>query len=353
MQNDIKLLDIMLRDQHVQKGLYHPGPYWKSYVSRTTKAIRSDGLENFRSNVLIGKGYADVVPIHALEASVLDSYKMRLYKQIIELPFFKRYFVDPYIKFNELQFKRAQQYKDLYYTNVLADWFTQFSKKYRLPDTLVCNPQEIISINNYKIGHSYLTSFLSIYNLSKVIDFSKVESVFEIGGGFGAFAHTLLHCFPNIKKYLYLDIPPMLYVGTQYLKHFFKDMVIDYSETRSSNSIHFSSSKLREIIAVCPWQIEKVNVNIDFFWNSASFQEMTKEMVINYTQHIERMLKNNDSKLCLYAYKRGNPERILLPKELCQTIENNTFFEFKELEPEVEILSYTSADGHYFLGQFK
>lgn len=345
MQDDLKLLDMMVKDQLNQRDMYRPGPYWKRYSSRITKAIHADGLQDFRSNSRIGKGYTDTVLMNPFDLSALDSLKSKVYKRIVEFPSFKRHFVNPYIRHIEKRFQQTQKYKDSYYTNMLGDWFSQFSKKYSLPDTLIEKPQDTISIHNYRIGMNYLTSFLRIHNYSKIVDFSKVKSVFEIGGGFGAFCHTLLQLFPNIRKYLYLDIPPILYVSTQYLKHLYKDEIIDYRQTRDLNSIHFSSNDTREIIAICPWQIEKTEANIDLFWNSASFQEMTKGMVINYTRHIGRMLRGNDSKLCLYVYKGGRPEKTLLPKELLGIIENNISVVFKELKPEVEI-----RDAHYFLG---
>lgn len=349
MQDDTKLLNMMLEDQFNQKGLYHPGPYWEVYSSRTEKAIRADGLQNFRANSRIGKGYADTILMNPFDLSSLDSWKSKIYKKFIRLPLFKRYFIDPYVKHNEWHFQQTQRYKDLYYTNILGNWFSHFSKQYNtLPDTLVGNPQDKISIDNYRIGRSYLDSFLRIYNYSKVIDFSNVRSVFEIGGGFGAFAHTLLHLYPNIKKYIYLDIPPILYVGTQYLKHFYEDEVIDYLQTRELDSINFSPNNQREIIAICPWEIEKIEANVDLFWNSASFQEMTQDMVLNYSQHIEHMLIAYESKLCLYVYKSGKPEKTLMPKDVLRIIENNTSIVFKEFEPELEIIN-----AHYFVGHKK
>lgn len=348
MQDDIELLYIMLKDQLNQKGLYHPGPYWKGYSSRIAKAIGSEGLQNFRNNSRIGKGYADTVVMNPFDLSSLDSWKSKIYKGIIQLPFFSRRFIDPFVQLNERHFRQTQHYKNLYYTTIHGDWFSQFSKQHHLPDTLIGNPQNRISINNYEMGESYLASFIRVYNYSKFVDFNKVRSIVEIGGGFGSFAHTLLHLYPNIKKYIYLDIPPILYVGTQYLKHFYEDEVMDYRRTRKLKNINFSSNDEREIIAICPWEIEKIDANIDLFWNSASFQEMTHDMVLNYSHHINRMLIGSESKLCLYVYKSGKPENTLMPKKLLEIVENNTRVVFDEFEPELEI-----TNAHYFLGSKK
>jgi len=103
MQNDVELLDIMLKDQLNQKDLYHPSPYWKGYSSRTAKAIRSDGLQNFRTNSRIGKGYADTVLMNPFDRSSLDSWMSKIIKSIIQLPFFSRRFIDPFVKLIKMQ----------------------------------------------------------------------------------------------------------------------------------------------------------------------------------------------------------------------------------------------------------
>ena len=60
-----------------------------------------------------------------------------------------------------------------------------------------------------------------IEKLSKSFNFKNINNFFEIGGGFGANVHFLITNFPNIKKILYLDAVPNIYVGTKYLEHHF------------------------------------------------------------------------------------------------------------------------------------
>jgi putative sugar O-methyltransferase len=206
-------------------------------------------------------------------------------RQSKRLPVFKN-LIKRYDRINRKHIDQIQHYKSLYFSSILGNWFSGLLNKYDLPDTLAGHPQQTLSINTIKIGEVYLRVFAWIDEYSKVIDFSKVRTVAEIGGGFGAFAHTILQWFPNIRKYLYLDIPPTLYVGTQYLKHFYGKDVIDYTATRKLDTIRFSTDDNREILAICPWQIEKVEDSFDFFWNSSSFQEMPKDVVSNYANNI-------------------------------------------------------------------
>jgi len=353
IKNDLELLDVMLRDQSKQLEHYRPGLYWEDYSSRMIKAVRSDGLEDFRSNVRIGKGFVDAVLMDPFDLSSPDSWKSKLQGKIVRNYFLRKYLIDHYVYLNNHLFKSlTQKYQNLYYTNMLSDWFSEFSTKYNLPDTLVGNPQDTVSISNHKMGRMYLSMYSRIHNYSKVVDFSQVKVVFEIGGGFGAFAHTLLHIFPNIRKYIYLDLPSTLYVATQYLKHFFGNEVTDYRETKNLDRILFSSNNEREILSVCPWQIEKIDADVDLFWNSASFQEMPKATVVNYLQYVERLLKNGKQpKFCLFLYSDGKQGKKIEIEDAVEICSENTSFKFEEVEPEIKI--DLSESTYCFVGKHK
>ena len=124
--------------------------------------------------------------------------------------------------------------------------------------------------------------------LSELYNFKNIKSFFEIGGGFGANIHFLITNFPNIKKIIYLDIVPNIYVGTEYLRYHFKDKVKDYLEIKNLNEIKFSNTNDLEILCIPPWLIEKLNIEIDHFHNAASFVEMTNETIENYAKFIKK-----------------------------------------------------------------
>jgi len=124
------------------------------------------------------------------------------------------------------------------------------------------------------------------------VDLTKVKIVFEIGG-VGSNAHSLMSLYPNIKKYIYLDVAPMLYAGTQYLKHFYPREVKDYCATKNLKSISKEDNDEREIICIAPWQIEKLDGEIDLFWNASSFQEIPVIYLENYAKHMIRLARNN------------------------------------------------------------
>ena len=340
--DDIELLDLMLIDSNNQTSLYRPGPYWEGYCARITNAIRYYGLKNFRSNSLITNGYVEALPISPFDLPAPNSWKEKIKRKVAQSRILKRYLFYPYhwlfiLKYVDSLIYQYQRYKNFYYEHKLASWYSKFSTLYNFPNTLVGNPNAFskISINNEEIGSEYINAFIDVHNFSKVIDFSKINSVFEIGCGFGAFAHTLLHLYPNIKKYIYLDIPPILYVGTQYLKYFYGEKVRDYRQMRKLDRINFSTSDDREIIAICPWQIEKIEADIDFFWNSYSFQEMTSDILVNYMKNFKSIL-NKNSKIGLRTYTEVNSKTIS-PEDLKNTIQKNTSFNLDELKADISI----------------
>jgi hypothetical protein len=156
----------------------------------------------------------------------------------------------------------------------------------------------------------------------------------EIGGGFGVWPHLIMSIYPNVRKIAYIDIPPMIYVGTQYLRHSFGDIVKDYRETRESGLTKFQNNDSREILCLCPWQIEKLAIETNIFWNASSFSEMTPEIVRNYATHVGRNLSNADSNICLVLNKLRPTANgsTAMPDQIVAGFGNS--FEFKEFEVE-------------------
>ena len=102
--------------------------------------------------------------------------------------------------------------------NILKNFFL----KYQDFNTLIGNPRDIIKYEDIIIGSYYVSPIINQKIILEEFERKNYNSFFEIGGGFGANAHTLLSTIPQLKKYIYMDIPPVLYIGTQFLKHLFQ-----------------------------------------------------------------------------------------------------------------------------------
>tara|TARA_B100000809_G_C14790244_1_gene406373 strand:- start:26 stop:628 length:603 start_codon:yes stop_codon:yes gene_type:complete len=154
------------------------------------------------------------------------------------------------------------------------------------------------------VSWPYLGTYARISNFCDVRDFSEFKTILVIGGGFGYEVHTLLSFFPSITKCITVDIPPYLYVQTQYLKAIYGESVVDYADVAARPGIiSMSSADKREILAIAPWQLDRIDASVDLLWNSCSFVEMTVPQVKNYASVAERLLRTSaQPTVCIVSY---------------------------------------------------
>jgi putative sugar O-methyltransferase len=154
--------------------------------------------------------------------------------------------------------------------------------------------------------------------MNSQVNLREVSSFIEIGGGFGVNVDLQLQLFPNIRKVLYIDIAPNLYVGTQYLKSRYGTSVIDFKSTRNSDAIRFKEDESLEIYCILPMQIELVQMKFDLFHNAHSFVEMSWETVVNYGIQVKRLLKDT-GRVYLVTYD-GFDDSTIPPEELVKLL---------------------------------
>jgi hypothetical protein len=139
-----------------------------------------------------------------------------------------------------------------------------------------------------------------------------------------------------------LDIPPNLYVGTQYLKSYYGKCVKTYSETSKLEKIEFGSGDELEIICIAPHQIAHLAVDVDIFQNSHSFVEMSPEIVKNYAKHIDRMTHHNKGSIGLVSYDGGN-DSTLKPDDL------PSYFSREFMRYEEQTLWHNDRTSYYYV----
>ncbi len=319
----------MLEDLPEQRELYRPGPYWQGYARRIAQAIREEGLARFRSSPRIGRGYADVFA-DAPFSSADPGWRSSLFEASRAVPG-GRALVAAIERRIARRNREAHAAKQRRLVEALDGWFSGFAAQHALPDTCVGEPQRRIPFAAGEIGELYLRAFAWISECSRQVDLGRVQTVLEIGGGFGAMAHALLHLLPNIRTYVYLDIPPLLYVGTQYLKRFHGERVVDYLATRALERIDLAPAATRRIFAICPWQLERITGTIDFCWNSSSFQEMPAAVVAYYASQIGRLLAA-DGRVGFYVYLGGGARTTLRPEAIIGALRAHAGLDIERIE---------------------
>ena len=194
-------------------------------------------------------------------------------------------------------------------------------------------------IDKKEYSMTYLDMCDRINNIKNFINFNDIESYLEIGGGFGVNIDILLQNFKNIKKVFYIDIVPNLFIGTEYLKKKYGSAVKDYTEIKKKDLISFENNNNLEIICIPPWKMENITSKVDTFHNSASFQEMTKDQVINYRRILKKILKKES--ISLIFYKGWEKNNTLSPSAVNEIFDNKLKFqEFNNLDQKNSELVY-------------
>lgn len=275
------LLAAMVEDQENRDDIYRAGDFWRQLNAASIRDIAKLGIHNFRGKSSgIGWGFTDCT-------------------------------------FYETESLAPRQEAILRDTRTHA-----LLSKYAMPDTMLGGCVNFVQIGGRRIASHYLNLLEQHDRVSHV--YKAARSMFEIGGGFGANIHIALENHPRLRKVLYLDIPPNLYIGTQYLKAFYGSAVRDYLDTRHLPSIRFSDDDRLEIICIAPWQIERVKASLDLFHNAHSFVEMPRPTVANYAKHVMRLLKPSGA-IVLLTYDCFDLSTTFHPEELPTFFPSRTF----------------------------
>lgn len=317
------LLNELIKDEKkIDKTLYSSGPYWNYKNSRTIIEIKKKGLGDFRGiSTGIGSSFADNL---ILDTRNEYNIKGRIIGKIFSLPILNKIFNDQ-LKVTQTHINRFINYQAIAYKN--NENVQNLIAKYQFKNTTDFGCLQLFEYLNRKYSCIYMEMADRINNLSETFNFKNIKSFFEIGGGFGANIHFLVQNFPNIKKILYLDSVPNIYVGTEYLKHHFGEKVKNYLELKKLDKISFQKNDDLEILCIPPWLIEKVHTEIDHFHNAASFVEMPKIVINNYVKFIKKF---KSKEISLISYEGFDPKTTFNPEKLNEFFDNKLKVSWKK-----------------------
>ena len=302
IENDINLLNLIYRDSKKLKKIYRPGPYWMNQTKNSLIEIKKNGLNNFRGDkngATHCYGDAAIVDTRSLYNVGLRKILKWIYKDLY--PFKNLY--NTQVKYTKNYFNQWMYFFNNYLIHNKR--VTELLEKYEINfETNRGGCLRYFSHNNKNISHSYLYLLDTIDRIDKKNPIKSNDTFFEIGGGFGINVHILVELF-DVKKIIYLDIAPNIYVASQYLKSFYGDKVKCYKNNRDQK-IEFSNNNELEIFCILPNQIENIVSKVDHFHNAHSFVEMTYDIVENYSKFINKLLKKNKGFISLESYQTNN-----------------------------------------------
>jgi putative sugar O-methyltransferase len=320
--DDEALLALMLSDAARQPELYQPGPYWWRKTKNTTDQIRRQGIGDFRGmSSTIGLSFTDST--HLDVRHDLSGGMRSLVRAILNSVFpFNRVFAA------QIALTRAHEAEARRLRGIVLGAHQRVGElitRYRVPTSLLGGCLNHVDVGGRRIATHYLNVLHQHDVIAESCRFSDVTSILEIGGGFGAHVHCLIENYPKLRKIVYLDIPPNLYIGTQYLRAFYGASVIDYRQTRDRRAISFSDNDALEILAIAPWQIERLRLGIDVFYNAHSFVEMPAAVIANYARHVAALPGFERTRVVLLTYDNFDPRTTLAPERLPGFFPTKTF----------------------------
>ena len=333
IENNIDLMK-QIHSESLRAGLlYQPGSYWRTKTRNAVSEIKSKGLVDFRGFHNGAAASFGDNPSVDFRDQINSSIRNILFGRFIDLikPF--RMAFDEASGLAQIQFEVGLAYKNQFRLN--DDKIVDLIYKYKHLETLLGNPVDVITTqDNFQFSNHYLDLIYSQQNFDDYARFNEAHCFMEIGGGFGANVHILVERFPNIKKILYVDISPNLYVAIQYLKAFYGKSV-RYVSPSDTSRIEFSKTDELEIICILPSSIEFTRASVDIFWNAHSFVEMPKEVVANYVRHVLRLQSKKGMRICLLSYEYFDSNTTFDPRSL------SDFFEIDFVVSSVSTLSPT------------
>jgi hypothetical protein len=256
----------MLTDMERVDSVYQPTRFWRRAITDIRSDIELFGIENFYAHPTAATHYAPEHPHPSLEE----------------------------------QLRTVQRHDSDCHPN-LRDYSQSMFGRPSNPYVVEGRHYSATSLN-YLRGLTFLKKHLPT---------DGIETVIEIGGGFGALGEILLQ--GGVKRYINIDIPPVAAVSTAYLASQFE--TLDYSQTREMETIPLDGDW--QAMVLCPWQLPRVTGRADLGVNYISFQEMEPQVVENYATHLARLcpgpllLRNS-------AQGKSNVERVTTREDYFQ-----------------------------------
>ncbi len=296
LDDDLDLLDSMIQDQKKADELYRPTNYWETYMSSFLPELRKKGLRDFRRRKFSVMGTFGATDINLLSIVNLPQILQTAQKTKLIWRFVPNVvsilekILKPIRKLYEKQIN-SEIVVNAYYPYAKENFLKKGWDISKFSMTLIGNPDEAISVDGKYWSRHHLDVATIFIDAMIRSDFKDGDFFCEIGPGCGRNVEFFATAFPHSTMILF-DIAPQLYVSNQYLKKRFQDRFIPYEEGIKLKVSDKSKWK-GKIILLPTWHIEKWStVPIDYFWNSASFQEMEIPVVSNYLSLVKKMKPN-------------------------------------------------------------
>ncbi len=278
---DFFILEQMIRDMSSASSLYRPSEFWKICSERLIKELTAEGIEKFRS---LPASLGFFVPTYSYPRYLSDKKRYAPVKDAIDkIVAPNKLFT---IRLDDLLEGKIHALSD--YRTFMASISKEPPYTDRVSESDIGSPVEQFEFDGRMFSRSFLNYLLGLNFLKKNISGQKINTILEIGGGFGTLGEILLGDERNDCFYIDIDIPPLAYVAYWYLKSVFGyEAIGGYDALRVKEPLKISDLRKKyRALTLCSWQLPQLRGKIDLFVNFISFQEMEPDIVENYCSHV-------------------------------------------------------------------
>lgn len=289
---DDALIEEMFSSMNKGPILTKPSKYWEELNRMNFDQLKQNGYENFKKTIALN--YFTWVRVLPWNPQILFlvkylSFPITVNCIIIAIKSKKHEF---FASFNWIQ-------SVLY--NFLTYALSEYVKKMNLSDRLkileeplIGGPPLLYDDNSKLISQDLFNSIIEFDSIVGAIEKpEKVQTVMELGAGYGRNAFVFLSILPKIK-YIIIDIPPALWVAQEYLSQVFEDKkVFKYREFDDFNEV-LDEYNQSDIIFLLSSQIKLLPRGIcDLVLNISSLHEMRIDQITYYFDQFNTLIKTD------------------------------------------------------------
>ncbi|MCX5829744.1 MAG: putative sugar O-methyltransferase [Deltaproteobacteria bacterium] len=292
VRDNLPLLAEMMDARFKCDPLYQPTLYWTVGERTFVRELQHVGLKDFRrrkGSILSSFGAVDLAIKGNIrfEPPVQFRGLWRINRGLLRVT---QIFEECYFTFNPNIVHDPEEITKYFYRMVKYKYENLGLDIQKCPVSLWGNPEDLIELGGtfWSLAHlQYCSMFI---DAARHITFGSDMVFCELGSGLGRNVEVLAQLFPEATFFVF-DIPPQLYVAHQYLSEVFGNRLIKYNEAvllKPTSGRSMPDCVKGKIVLLPSWFMPVwSDVKMDIFWNSASFQEMEPNVVVNYLRLVK------------------------------------------------------------------
>ena len=267
-----------------------PSKYWMKLNKGNQDQLFTSGFENFRRTV--AKDYFTWTRMAPWD----EQFRFLMKELPITTTVANMFRTFMPFKHELIPLRQSLTYN--YLSNMVWDYAVRnFPEIEKLSEPVIGNPPQVYRKGRL-ISQDLANSGLEAqFILSEIPKEMKVQTVCELGAGYGRTAHALLSLRPGFR-YVIVDIPPALYVSQRYLSAVYPNRKVFKCRPFASYAQIKEEFESSQLVFLLPSQIELLpDECFDLFINISSLHEMSLEQIRYYFAQIRRMTRQQG---CFY-----------------------------------------------------